>query len=130
MNRSRSKTPRLTLIAAKSIAEQELGRSTGIKPYESNCALFQRYEIPLGNFTAVISTAYGYPGIAFFALAGVCVYYDIKTLKENFEITEKERRKSQHEEIRDLASSDTRYMLMALIDELGLESCHRLLDDI
>ena len=130
MRRKRYHGPRLTIKAAKAIAEQEIGKATGIKPYESNSAIFQRYEIPLGNFTAAITTAYGYPGIAYFSLAGVCTYYDIKTLRENFEITEKERRNSQREGIRDLASSDSYYMLKALKDELGLESCHRILNEM
>ena len=130
MSRKNHRGPKLTLKAAKAIAEQELGKSTGLTANENNCADFQSYEIRLGKYTAVISSILRYPGLAFFSLAGVYTYYDIKTISENYVITDKARRKSQREELRDMAASDSRYMLKTLIDEHGLESCHRMLDEV
>ena len=129
MSRNRSRGPRLTLKAAKAIAELELGKSTGLTPHENNRPDFQRYEIRLGNYIAAISSTSRHPGVCCFSFAGVHTYYDIGTLQENHGITAEERRKSRREDIRDMASSEHRHMMEALVDEHGRETCRRMLDD-
>ena len=129
MSRYNVKRPKLTFKAAKAIAMEELGAATKLTPHENNSADFQCYEMQIGNQTARISQAYKYPGFAYVSFAGAFTYYDIGTLKVDYGITDQERQNARREDMRDMAACDSRYMLKALIDEYGLESCHKMLDE-
>jgi len=128
MSKSKHRVKKLTLKAAKAIIMQELGKSTGLIPHENNSAYYKRYEIRFGSYTATISSANKYPGFAVFSLAGVYKFYNIATLQEDYGITDMERRKSQREDIREMVACDHNFLIKALVDEHGLESCHRMLD--
>ena len=123
------KPPKLTLKAAKAIAVDFLGFSTGIKAHENNNADYQRYEMNIGNCQALITNASGYWGVAYIWFAGKRTYYDIKTLREHRSITDKERRKDRHDDIRDAATSEYAFMFKALVEEHGLESCRNMLEE-
>jgi len=130
MSKYSIKRPRLTLKAAKAIVVQELGTAAKLMPHENNCAEYQRYEMRIGTFTAVIEQAYRYPGLACVSFAGVYKYYDIATLQEDYNVTDKERRNDLREQMRDMIYSDCRYIVKALVDEYGLESCREMLNGV
>jgi hypothetical protein len=125
----RAKRPKLTLKAAKTIALQEIGTTAGLEPHENNNPDYQRYEMRVGNQTVVISNACNQWGVAYIAFAGTCTYYDITTLRVNWSVTDRERKKDRREFLRDAAASDFAFMFTALIEEHGLERCRHMLDD-
>lgn len=127
---ARSKRPKLTLKAAKTIAIQELGTAKGLTPHESNDAEYQRYEMRMGNHTVIIQNECGYWGIAYIYFGGTRTYYDIETLQESYHTTEAERQADRKEIVREMASGNREYMLKVLVEEHGAESCRALLEKL
>lgn len=124
----KSARPRLTIKAAKAIAIQELGTAAKLTPHKTNSAEFQSYEIRIGSFTAVISQAFKYPGVAYISYAGIRVYYDVKTQQVNYKITDAERRNDRRECVKEVIRNDRWYIVKSLVDEYGREPCHKMLD--
>lgn len=125
----RTRRPKLTLKAAKTLAIAELGTAAGLTPHENNNADYQRYEMQMGKHTVVVSNACEYWGIAYVSFGGKWTYYDINSLEENSNVTENELKKERNEAIGDAAACQSAFMFKALLEEHGLETCRAMLDE-
>lgn len=124
------KPPKLTLKAAKALALRELGAAAGLAATESNNSNYQRYEVWLGNYLAVITNDCAYWGVACVYFCGTRTYFNIDTLEENVTITRQEQNKDRREDVRDFAASNSGYMFQALLEQYGLETCRRMLEKV
>jgi hypothetical protein len=129
MSSSNHKRPKLTLKAAKALAKAEWGTAVGLVAHENNNAEFQRFEMRLGGLTAIITNTTAYWGVGYMYLAGRYYYFDVTTLLENHGVADKEQRKQQEEDIREMASSNSQYMIKALLNEHGYAALRRMLDE-
>jgi hypothetical protein len=123
--------PKLSFKTAKAIAIQEFGTAKGLIPCECNNEEYQRYEIKMGNHAISISNdSYNHWGIACIRFCGEATYIDMETLEENYKITDSERDKARKELISDAVSCNGKFVFRALLEEYGLETCHRMLDEV
>ena len=124
------KRPKLTLKAAKAIAIKEFGTAAGLTATDYvDFNIVQSYEMSIGKYNAVISTAYQPNGIVYVSFAGNYTFYDMNTLEENTKLIENRIRQNRLEDLRDMATCDHDLMLKALIEEHGLESCRNMLEE-
>jgi hypothetical protein len=105
-----------------------LGTAAGLTAYEINSDT-QLYEMRMGTHTVAISNNCEHNGVAYISFAGKYTYYDIATLKENYNLTDVENLKVRNEFIRELAATSGNLLIKALLEQHGLERCRDLLNE-
>lgn len=116
---------KLTLKAAKILAIQELGTAAGLVAHENNNISYQRYEMPLGKYNAVITNDCGLWNMTTLYInnGGHKRYFDTDTLIENDNIADHERQLERYECVKEMIVCQSDYVFEQLAREYGVDYC-------